>query len=44
MLNILGNLLGGVVNTVGDVVKKDQAIKEIKQKGKLELAKAKMEA
>jgi len=44
MLNILGNLLGGVVNTVGDVVKKDQAIKEIKKKGKLELAKAKMEA
>jgi uncharacterized ion transporter superfamily protein YfcC len=43
MLNIIGNLLGGVVNTVGDVVKKDQAIKEIKQKGKLSIAQAKID-
>jgi uncharacterized ion transporter superfamily protein YfcC len=43
MLNILGNLLGGVINTVGDVVKKDQAIKEIKQKGKLSIAQAKID-
>jgi uncharacterized ion transporter superfamily protein YfcC len=43
MLNILGNLLGGVVNTVGDVIKKDQAIKEIKQKGKVSIAQAKID-
>lgn len=43
MLNIIGNLLGGVVNTVGDVVKKDQAIREIKQKGKLSIAQAKID-
>jgi len=43
MFNIIGNLLGGVVNTVGDVVKKDQAIKEIRQKGKLSLAQAKID-
>tara|TARA_R100000406_G_scaffold96160_1_gene92933 strand:+ start:1143 stop:1595 length:453 start_codon:yes stop_codon:yes gene_type:complete len=43
MFNIIGNLLGGVVNTVGDVVKKDQAIKEIRQKGKLSLEQAKID-
>jgi len=43
MFNIIGNLLGGVVNTVGDVVKKDQAIKQIKEKGKLSIAQAKID-
>lgn len=43
MFNIIGNLLGGVVNTVGDVIKKDQAIKEIRQKGKLSLEQAKID-
>ncbi len=43
MFNIIGDLLGGVVNTVGDVVKKDQAIKEIRQKGKLSLEQAKID-
>lgn len=43
MFNIIGNILGGVVNTVGDVVKKDQAIKEIRQKGKLSLEQAKID-
>jgi uncharacterized ion transporter superfamily protein YfcC len=42
MLNIVGNLIGSVVGTVGDVVKKDQAIKEIKEKGKLDIAQAKV--
>jgi uncharacterized ion transporter superfamily protein YfcC len=43
MFNFIGNLLGGVVNTVGDVVKKDQAIKEIKEKGKLSIAQAQID-
>lgn len=43
MFNIVGNLLGGVVNTVGDVVKKDQQIKEIKEKGKLDIQQAKID-
>ena len=44
MFNIVGNLIGSVVGTVGDVVKKDQAIKEMEKQGKLDLAKAKVEA
>jgi len=43
MFNIIGNLLGGVVDTVGDVVKKDQQIKEIKEKGKLSIEQAKID-
>ena len=42
MFNIIGDLVGSVVGTVGDVVKKDQAIKEIKEKGKLDIAQAKV--
>ena len=44
MFNIIGNLVGSVVGTVGDVVKKDQQIKEMEKQGKLDLAKAKLEA
>jgi uncharacterized ion transporter superfamily protein YfcC len=43
MFNIVGNLIGSVVGTVGDVVKKDQAIKEIKEKGKLSIEQAKVD-
>lgn len=43
MFNIVGNLLGGVVNTVGDVVKRDQQIKKIKEKGKLDIQQAKVD-
>lgn len=43
MLNIIGKLIGSVVGTVGDVVKKDQAIKEIKEKGKLSITQAKID-
>jgi len=43
MFNIIGNLVGSVVGTVGDVVKKDQAIKEIKEKGKLDIQQAKID-
>jgi uncharacterized ion transporter superfamily protein YfcC len=43
MLNIIGKLVGSVVGTVGDVVKKDQAIKEIKEKGKLSITQAQID-
>lgn len=43
MFNIVGNLLGGVVNTVGDVVKRDQQLKKIKQKGKQDIEQAKID-
>jgi uncharacterized ion transporter superfamily protein YfcC len=43
MYNIIGNLVGSVVGTVGDVVKKDQQIKEIKAKGKLSIEQAKID-
>jgi len=43
MFNIIGNLVGSVVGTVGDVVKKDQQIKEIKEKGKLDIQQAKID-
>jgi hypothetical protein len=44
MFNIVGNLIGSVVGTVGDVVKKDQAIKEMEKQSKADLAKAKLQA
>lgn len=43
MLNIIGNVIGGVVNTVGGIVKKDQQIKEIKEKGRLSIEQAKID-
>ena len=43
MFNIISNLVGSVVGTVGDVVKKDQQIKEIKEKGKLDIQQAKID-
>jgi hypothetical protein len=43
MLNIIGNLVGSVVGTVGDVVKRDQQIKKIKEKGKLDIQQAKVD-
>ena len=44
MFNIVGNLIGSVVGTVGDVVKKDQAIKEMEKQSRADLAKAKLQA
>jgi uncharacterized ion transporter superfamily protein YfcC len=43
MFNIVGNLVGSVVKTVGDVVKKDQQIQEIKEQGKLDIAQGKID-
>lgn len=43
MFNIVGNLLGSVVGTVGDVVKRDQQIKKIKEKGNLDIQQAKID-
>ena len=44
MFDIVGNLINSVVGTVGDVVKKDQAIKEMEKQSKADLAKAKLQA
>lgn len=43
MLNIIGNLVGSVVGTVGNVVEKKQQLNEIKTKGKLSIEQAKVD-
>lgn len=43
MLDIISNLASSVFGTVGDVVKKDQQIKEIKEKGKIDIVQGKID-
>lgn len=43
MLDIISNLASSVFGTVGDVVKKDQQIKEIKERGKIDIVQGKID-
>lgn len=43
MINIIGNLVGSAINSVSEIAKKKQAIKEIKEKGKLSIEQAKVD-
>ena len=43
MINIIGNLVGSAINSVSEITKKKQAIKELKEKGKLSIEQAKVD-